>query len=258
MKKRIFVLATVLMMFMGAVSASSINGDYKGNAIVKVYSKGKEIKTVVPAMIYEGNTVVPISVLRQLGATVKWEADTYSVDVKINDSHYDQKDINVLKAYSRIAEIYRRLGLLADDVIELKQYFALTYQAIDTNHKIEGNLKLYEESLKLSERSLQLSNDILEAVSKSNNLMLKEIEDVISLASSLNIDVTDMRQMNQQYEDALEQYKLSYALIEGFSRNESNTENYKDFISEGAEIVEASRKKSKDKYYEFYRKIQLY
>jgi hypothetical protein len=258
MKKRILVLITVLMMFMGVVSASSINGDYKGNPIVKVYSKGKEIKSEVPAMIYDGNTVVPISVLKQLGATVKWDADTYSVDVNMTDSQYDQKDIKVLKTYSRIAEEYRRLGLLGDDVIELKRYFSLSYQAIVMNHRAGENIKLSEESLKLSERSLKLSNDTLEAVSKSINRKIKEIEDVISLASSLNIDVTDMRQMNQQYEDALEQYRLSYALIEGFSRNESNAENYIDFISKGAEIVEASQKKSKVKYSEFYFKIQLY
>ncbi len=72
-------------MFMGVVSASSINGDYKGNPIVKVKSDGKLLESdEVPAMIYEGQTLVPISLLRQLGAYVNWDADTYSVDIRLS------------------------------------------------------------------------------------------------------------------------------------------------------------------------------
>lgn len=84
MKKKIILLAAALMMFMGVVSASSINGDYKGNPIVKVMSNGKQLQSdEVPAMIYDGHTVVPISLLRQIGASVEWNADTYSVNVSL-------------------------------------------------------------------------------------------------------------------------------------------------------------------------------
>ncbi|WP_397357185.1 stalk domain-containing protein [Paenibacillus sp. N3.4] len=40
----------------------------------------------VPAFIYDNSTVVPISVLRNLGATVTWDANTYSVDISTTDS----------------------------------------------------------------------------------------------------------------------------------------------------------------------------
>lgn len=85
MKKKIIVLTAVLMLFAGVVSASSINGDYKGNPIVKVTSSGKQLETdEVPAMIYDGHTLVPISLLRQIGASVTWDQNTYNVDVKLN------------------------------------------------------------------------------------------------------------------------------------------------------------------------------
>lgn len=72
------------MLFAGIVSASSINGDYQGMPIVKILSDGKQLETdEVPAFIYEGHTVVPISTLRQLGASVTWDAYGYNVDVRL-------------------------------------------------------------------------------------------------------------------------------------------------------------------------------
>jgi hypothetical protein len=94
-KKKILVLAAALMMFMGIVSASSINGDYKGNPIVKVMSNGKQLQSdEVPAQIYDGHTVVPISLLRQLGASVEWNQDTYSVDVKLPEAKSTPQPVN--------------------------------------------------------------------------------------------------------------------------------------------------------------------
>lgn len=83
MKK--IIMLTVLMMFVTtAVSASSLNGDYKGNPIVKLKSNGILIDSGdVPAMIYDDKTVVPIAALRNLGANVIWDANTYSVDVSL-------------------------------------------------------------------------------------------------------------------------------------------------------------------------------
>jgi hypothetical protein len=83
MKKIALVLAFFLL-FSGVVTASSINGDYKGNSIVKVISGGKVLESdEVPGMIYDGHTLVPISMLRQIGASVTWNAETYSVNVEM-------------------------------------------------------------------------------------------------------------------------------------------------------------------------------
>lgn len=87
MKKKIILLALSLMLIATGVSASSFNGDYKGNPIVKITSNGKALELdEVPPMIFDGHTVVPISLLRQLGASVTWDPTTYGVDVKLPSS----------------------------------------------------------------------------------------------------------------------------------------------------------------------------
>lgn len=89
--KKLLLVSIMFLMFAGVVSASSINGDYKGNPIVKLKSNGNVIDSgEVPAMIYDGKTLVPIAALRNLGATVTWDADTYSVDVKMPTPKPDQ------------------------------------------------------------------------------------------------------------------------------------------------------------------------
>jgi len=85
--KKIAVLTAAFALLAGSVSASSMHGDYKGNPIVKVTSNGKQLEPAnVPAMIIDGYTAVPISLLRQLGATVTWDAATYTADIKLPES----------------------------------------------------------------------------------------------------------------------------------------------------------------------------
>ncbi len=89
LNKKLVLIGVMMTLFAGAASASSINGDYKGNPIVIVKSSGKDITISsedVPAFIYDNSTVVPISVLRNLGANVTWDASTYSVDISTTDS----------------------------------------------------------------------------------------------------------------------------------------------------------------------------
>lgn len=89
LNKKVITLGVMMTLFAGAASASSINGEYKGNPIIVVKSNGKEVtinSNDVPAFIYNNSAVVPISVLRNLGVPVTWDAATYSVDVSTTDS----------------------------------------------------------------------------------------------------------------------------------------------------------------------------
>lgn len=84
MKKRILAITAALMLFAGVATASSTWGTYNGNPVVRVTSGSTLIQAdEVPAMIMDGKTMVPISMLRQLGATVTWDQDTYTVDVNV-------------------------------------------------------------------------------------------------------------------------------------------------------------------------------
>jgi hypothetical protein len=93
MKKKISILAIILFLFCSTVFASSINGDHKGNPIVKVLNNGVEVVADdTPAMIVENRTLVPIYLLKKLGVSVDWNQDNYSVNVVIpNNTDYKKQ-----------------------------------------------------------------------------------------------------------------------------------------------------------------------
>jgi S1-C subfamily serine protease len=81
--KRILSIVMMSLLFCSVVTASSINGDYKGKPIVKVKVNGKELTIEdVPAMIDDGRTMVPLYLLKQLGYDLTWDAQAYTVDMK--------------------------------------------------------------------------------------------------------------------------------------------------------------------------------
>lgn len=85
--KRVSAFVLMFGLIMGSVSASSINGDFNGNPIVKLTSDGYAVPVEdTPAIIYEGRTMVPIYMLKNLGADVTWDGNTYTVDVKMPGS----------------------------------------------------------------------------------------------------------------------------------------------------------------------------
>lgn len=82
MKRVIILTAVILCLFCSVAYAASMHGDFKGNPIVKVTADKAELMVNgTPAIMYNGNTLIPINMLRQLGAAVNWDSTTYSVDV---------------------------------------------------------------------------------------------------------------------------------------------------------------------------------
>lgn len=128
MKKKAIALVLASLLITGVVSAASINGDFKGNPIVKVNVDGKELKVHnTPAIIYNGNTLVPIYMLRDLGAIVEWDPKTYSVNVTLptDDSLTDRTidEIPEILVWLRVAkrqlnesgEIFPTLEFILDE-----------------------------------------------------------------------------------------------------------------------------------------------
>lgn len=112
MKKRIFLVVVLFMLFVGVVNASSINGEYEGNPIVKIVNNGKEVSAEdVPALIYNGRTMVPIALLKKIGAKVTWDPDKYSVDVKLpTDEIQNNEAINPITEYKQYTkDVYDEL-----------------------------------------------------------------------------------------------------------------------------------------------------
>jgi hypothetical protein len=82
--KKVLLVVIMFLMFAGVITASSINGDYNGKPIVKMKSNGQVLAVEdAPAVIMDGRTMVPISMLRQIGLGVEWNAEEYSVNVTL-------------------------------------------------------------------------------------------------------------------------------------------------------------------------------
>lgn len=188
--KKIIALVVVLMLFAGVVSASSINGDYKGNPIVKVTSKGKQLEVdEVPAHIIDGHTLVPISLLRQLGASVTWDTNSYTVDVKLpTPSGGNQQssvstgdvdnDIN-LTTTKNLIKIY-------NDIQKLRFFIILTDQAAhlaNVNSLVSYSVTSYDKKQALVEVdriNTDLLNIMLTGAKKWEQTEYKDFETIVN------------------------------------------------------------------------------
>lgn len=83
MKRKIsLALILVFVFFSGVVAAGSVNGQYSGYDIIKIFSANKELQPEgTPAINFKGSTMVPIGVLKQLGVKVEWNAKQQRVNV---------------------------------------------------------------------------------------------------------------------------------------------------------------------------------
>lgn len=87
MKRKIFLISMVLMLFVGVATASSLHGEFDGDSIVRVTTSGKDLTIQdVPAVNRDGRTLIPVYLLKQLGVGVTWNQDTYTADVTIPKS----------------------------------------------------------------------------------------------------------------------------------------------------------------------------
>jgi len=83
-KKGLVGFLTVLLLagVVGAVTAASINGDYKSYPIVNVFVEGQKYTGEVPAINFEGTTMVPVRfVAETLGQQVNWDGSTWTVSI---------------------------------------------------------------------------------------------------------------------------------------------------------------------------------
>ncbi|MVO99551.1 copper amine oxidase N-terminal domain-containing protein [Paenibacillus lutrae] len=82
MKMKVISMVAVLSIFAGVISASSINGSYKGHSIVKVKVNGHDVSSDVPGINLDGTTMLPVrAVAESLGAEVKWDPDAYTAEI---------------------------------------------------------------------------------------------------------------------------------------------------------------------------------
>lgn len=98
MKKKILLLLLVSMLFAGVASAASLWGTYKGNPIIKVAAENKLIEGKdVPAISFNGRTMIPLYMLKELGINYTWDAKNQTVNISPpSNSKSDYISINEL------------------------------------------------------------------------------------------------------------------------------------------------------------------
>lgn len=250
MKKKVLALATSLMIFSGVVSASSINGDYKGNPIVKVTSSGKQLESgEVPAMIYEGNTVVPISLLKQLGASVTWDGDNYTVDVKLpgqSDKLFNN-ETKLLKSYSKAADHYRKLQVVGESISSAGTYITSAVDIISSN----GNNTYASSYIELSEKAINHANNTITVVMNDSNKIYDELVNAGVDISDVKTIITDYTLALKKYSDALDGVRAFY-----LTKNKNDYNKYYENAEQALNSLEKPRTDSMKKYFEWYNKTQ--
>lgn len=139
--KKIAAVILCFILFATTVSAASVNGTYKGKPIVKVKSNGAELKSdSSPAVIMDGRTMIPISMLKQLGASVAWDAKTSTVDVSF-PSNFDYNNVHALAKELKSDGIsYVAMTSSGEDFIEMAFYYDGTLDELNQNNKLFDTL----------------------------------------------------------------------------------------------------------------------
>ncbi|MCY9660486.1 stalk domain-containing protein [Paenibacillus chondroitinus] len=124
--KKLLTVTMILFFITSSVNASSTRGDFEGNPIVGVKTNGSELKVEdVPAINYNGRTMVPIYMLRQLGADVAWDDSSYSVNVSLKNEKTGEnnvKETSIKNAYKWLSDTDMQIYMFAS---KLQQYMDL-------------------------------------------------------------------------------------------------------------------------------------
>lgn len=130
LRKKVLISTIALSLICGGVvSAASLWGTYKGNQIVRVTSDGKQLRTGdVPAISYNGRTMIPINMLPQIGVRYTWDAKNQTVDVK-NSATVTNTTSPGTKDLVLTANLFKALEDVGEELRAVSQSFALTVTA---------------------------------------------------------------------------------------------------------------------------------
>ncbi|MDB5054608.1 MAG: hypothetical protein JWM44_2658 [Bacilli bacterium] len=188
------------MMFMGVVSASSINGDFEGSPVVTLFNNGWNVPIDdVPAIIYKNRTMVPIYLLKKMGATVTWDLDKYSVDIQFPKSVETVKETpppisnSDIINNAKLANMFKLTQDLADRLRDYSSYISLYFSGYNSNNP-----------------NAIPDNDLINYFSSiidNYNLISDKFNSIKTELTSL--DLSSLRSAIQSDYDSIDQYKLA-------------------------------------------------
>ncbi|WP_186320371.1 stalk domain-containing protein [Paenibacillus sp. Y412MC10] len=137
MKKKIIAVALAgTMLFGGVVSAAGFWGTYKGNDIIRVQNGGSTIKPKdVPAVNLNGRTMIPLSMLSDLGVTYTWDGETRTVDLLTPSTGSSSiGNSESIKNKIKSANLYHDLETLGDIITSIPNMYFTASQYMNSGN----------------------------------------------------------------------------------------------------------------------------
>lgn len=218
MKKRIILLILISMLFGGIVSASGLWGEYKGNSIVRLTSGGKDLSSSdVPAISYQGRTMVPIYMLRQLGAEVTWDENTFTADVKLPNTTTLLGNVSSVTDVIKHAKDFKSQDIgYVEFVSNGDQFHQLTFYYDKTLEALFLKNALFDSLLTVSSQTEATSTRIVDIYGGELTVLTDYIRDFKSgLISAKDLE---------------SKYHISPAITPGSSTNETYLDTTPDVV----------------------------
>lgn len=235
----IVLLATV-------ANAASINGEFEGNPIIKMKADGKVLAVEdVPAILYNGRTMVPIGMLRQLGVGVEWDQATQSANVTLPKiTSGEPVDLETIKFYGEVQNLYDRLGILGDMLASLVDRFGTAFDGIQ--------LGRYE--------ILTTLNQQINSVIDNYNGIIKTVDDTTTQLWNKQIYDNDLVNTMDHYNESIDYYKAAETHINNFSSTKKQTDfdNYLEISHQGFLKAHDGLRIASEKEMDYYFLIQNY
>lgn len=245
MKRKIITIVAASCLIMGTVSAASLWGSYKGNAIVKVNVDGKQNKYIgAPAITYNNKVMLPIETLKQLGVTYTYDSKKLTASITKPISNTDQ-DIKTIKLLAEVAQYYNRITNLGDMLTDLSEGFSIASRGIESGNGPES----LDTSLEQLNDIINIYNDVLDQKSELENKL-----------SGTGIMIGESSDSFNRYFNSIDFYKKSFAGLEKYNsqQNEINFYEYLDNASDGFDMAMQGKQLSSDNFYKFMDYINQY
>lgn len=232
-KKKIMSIIAVSMIFGSVVSAAGIWGTYKGNQVIRITSNGNTLKTSdVPAISYNGRTMIPISMLSQIGLNYKWDQKNQTVNVSNSNISSNQE--------AEYADYFYELQMLGVVIRELRGTFNL-----QTSNFLSGSVS-FEELTADNDKIFNIINQSIDAFNELNNQSTKfKDSDIINILTN--------------YQHSLEAAQNALNAFDSLIKEETTKQKiqlYNDSINNGYEHAMRGISLSSQNYKEYINKIK--
>jgi hypothetical protein len=252
MKTKVMIVAAASMLFAGVVSAAGLHGKFEGSPIVKVTAGGNELQVQdVPAINYKGRTMVPIYMLRDLGAEVKWDGATETVDVTLGagtqEGEFTEEEIAVswLQFYSGIVYRYRDVTSYGESLLDHSDDQVRAMLSVRAGYQVDAHLRDAKASLTEAQDMYDI---LLENASADADWATE------------NGYFTDLNEIVAQYATALDGFDSALTSLELYKqyKQDKDLKAFEASLEEAVALADEWRNIASYGYEEFYNYVTTY